>query len=328
MEERNSRGDLIGLNGRIITPYIPDEQPSHRQTHHGVVPGYAGHIPRAKDAAGSSAHGVVKPNPDLQWGSPGITKHVSQRSTGPRARTPPAKRSNFSDFFAEKTPYRAEVNGVVPGYTGHQPRAKDLTGESAFGALNNREFDGPPEKHEQGGRRWDDIPVGSLGPLVAKEKYTFREDVNGVIPGYQGHRSNARTHIGKSAYGGMPETQILPRPGSALDITSRAQTGKRFTGRDAMRSGHDPQCAPQRSSSPRRSTSPRGASPRGASPQRRASSPRAASPEPRVVLAKATTQRERSIEERPHRMDRRAVVSGSTFHVPRARDVVGTTTKG
>ena len=294
--------------------------------------------------------GKMMHHPELQWTEAGAGNEISQRSAG-------FAQMAEVDFWADKTPHRQGVaGGIIPGYTGHQPRVKDVAGESPFGGskVQPGESSYAMDRYEQGNRGWKDAP------MMAKEKYTFREDMNGIIPGYKGHRRNAKDHMFSSAYGGLPKGKSHPRPGSGVDVSSRAQTTTRGASPElsqrggrasparapSPRSGSSPaRASSPRSGSPARGSSPRTGSPgRSSSPRGRSSSPRSASPkpkvvmgrsssergaQPKVVLAKAATQRDRSLEgDRPHRQDRRAVVPGSTFHVPRSRDVVATSTCG
>ena len=196
----------------LVDPLI--EPPSHRRVVNGVLPGYQGHIPRAKYQIGDSSNGNVHGKPPhhaLQWSAAGMYKDVSQRSTDfPQPPKP--------GFFTESPPVKLEKGGVLPGYTGHLPRAKDLTGTSAHGGLAKTGT--PGKQYQQGGvRSWPEPPMASA------EEYKFREKVNGVIPGYKGHRQHSKDFIGASAFGGLPAASNLPMPGSTLDVSSRAQTG-------------------------------------------------------------------------------------------------------
>ena len=48
---------------RIMPMFEPKELPGFRHEVSGILPGYAGHIPRAKDLPGESAHGAVEHHP-------------------------------------------------------------------------------------------------------------------------------------------------------------------------------------------------------------------------------------------------------------------------
>ena len=71
----------------------------------GVVPGYAGHMPRARDKYAGSAHGGIAPD-----SGPPLPKGAQQGHVRPEDVIPPVFES-----------YVSNSNGVMPGYTGFRP---------------------------------------------------------------------------------------------------------------------------------------------------------------------------------------------------------------
>jgi len=128
--------------------------------------------------------------------------------------------------------FRESVGGVMPGYSGHRPGARDVHHKMAFGGmpvfndirtgmppnrpvppgqgahLNNR----PTTAFQEYGRGWK-VPDETLSTD------TFRESVGGVLCGYTGHVPNTRTHYGSSHVGG------LARVGSRGHVAQRGHNG-------------------------------------------------------------------------------------------------------
>ena len=362
---------------RIMPTFEPPELPGFRHEVSGILPGYAGHIPRAKDLPGESAHGAVQTHPEYPIGMPGEARDITQRSVGFRQGHPDVVPDPKKNHWAEMPAYKQFTGGLVPGYTGFKPHAKDSAGASDYGALRmqpavhtsglERSRTPPPGGWEQQGRTWQ------MTKAEAADQYTFREETNGIIPGYMGHRRKAKDFMGASAYGRLPTAQQLPTPGESPSIVPRrAQTTHRArrpdfsTGacRTALRSGDTsedittaptadaarsparPARAPSpgagRAASPRkgeaspRARSPRPSSPRGGGSPRKArpASPRSggaptSSPTPHRTPSKTADGRNILVMgDKPHRIDRRAVIPGATYHVPGRRDEIGITAFG
>jgi len=93
-----------------------------------AVPGYAGHMPRGSSWGGRSdfspsrmrGRSPIKERP--KSASPVKTKKGSQPEGPKRVASPPAS-------------FRSQMNGVVPGYTGHMPGDVFKSGHSSFGNL-------------------------------------------------------------------------------------------------------------------------------------------------------------------------------------------------
>ena len=93
--------------------------------------------------------------------------------------------------------YKASVNGIVPGYSGHMPRSRDKYAGSAHGGLNSNPYS-PPEKRgpQKGCVREEDV----VPDIFAK----YKDTVVGVMPGYTGYRPASKDVFNVSAYGGIP----------------------------------------------------------------------------------------------------------------------------
>ena len=103
----------------------------------------------------------------------------------------------------EPESYRHEVHGIVPGYKGHMPRARDVVGTSTVGYVGF--YDHTPQKRPYGQYHGNSPPpVDSVvhKPFTpAGSKLTHGPTNNkGVLPGYSGHVSMKRETYGASIY--------------------------------------------------------------------------------------------------------------------------------
>lgn len=125
--------------------------------------------------------------------------------------------------------YRNEVGGIVPGYQGHVPRARDQFGESHVGGLKPDPWSGQRHMHAAVGHS-----VNSIGQaeLMSDEKKwqkeeerfaAYKERNGGVMANYAGHRPGARAVEATSAY------SVVSRPGKA-SIWSGENDTAAFTG--------------------------------------------------------------------------------------------------
>jgi len=105
------------------------------------------------------------------------------------------------------SPYKAEVKGIVPGYSGHVPRSRDQYGESAVGGLRPDPWSGMRHMGEAVGHRVD--PRTWQAELMTDEKKFQKEEERftdwdarngGVMPNYAGHRPGARAVEAKTAF--------------------------------------------------------------------------------------------------------------------------------
>jgi len=105
--------------------------------------------------------------------------------------------------------FREAVGGVMPGYAGHRPGARDVNHKMAFGGVPT--FNPPSQRTPPGqGARLDNRPTTAfheygVGWKMPEERGNedFRATVGGVKVGYTGFVPGARTHHGSSHVGGL-----------------------------------------------------------------------------------------------------------------------------
>ena len=107
----------------------PTQIRQYKEEVNGIVPGYAGHIPSARDEVGLTAYGNVNrfgPNPQSPMGHAHLGGGVlggKERFTGKTA-----------DMTSDRMEYRnVNPRGVVPGYSGFVPAARDKFGGTTYG---------------------------------------------------------------------------------------------------------------------------------------------------------------------------------------------------
>jgi len=119
-----------------------------------------------------------------------------------------------------------EVNGIVPGYGGHRPRAHHCYGRSSFGDPKGKSHAGNLRKSskgklERGGEdefahgfaNGDGIDAAMRGHpdtkadagVWAEGVPDYSQQVGGVVPGYGGHVPRAIHKYGASAVGNTPQ---------------------------------------------------------------------------------------------------------------------------
>jgi hypothetical protein len=107
--------------------------------------------------------------------------------------------------------FRERVGGVVPGYAGHRPGARDVAHTMAYGGVptfNKPTLHRPPGQGQQLDNRpttaWQEIgrswKQDEPGDSRSGE---FLSTVGGVLTGYSGFVPNARTHCGSAHVGGL-----------------------------------------------------------------------------------------------------------------------------
>jgi len=114
----------------------------------------------------------------------------------------------------EPPSFRHEVHGIVPGYKGHMPRARDKVGKTAVG-LTDALDKGPERTKEQrpygmfhGNEPPADRSVSHDAYSPMKSKLVVGPSGDGVMPGYSGHVSKARETYGASIYSGNGEYDV------------------------------------------------------------------------------------------------------------------------
>jgi len=157
---------------------------AHRNQSRGVVPGYAGHVPKARDTFGSSAVGGLAPEP-----------HVgAHKKLGPMMghAEPVPWEKNYDWETQVYNQFSEKKTGVMPGYAGFRPGARDVDGVAACGKIPHDgaygQGDASPQK-----AGWDQ---GRMKPDT-----DFRQVVHGIVPGYAGHVPNAIDKHGVTPFG-------------------------------------------------------------------------------------------------------------------------------
>jgi len=159
---------------------IPDYAPQAN----GIIPGYSGHIPRARDKYGGSAHGGCSVAIHGQKHIGPQIAHQKRDALGNRFGTdglplpPKAVEPVFDNF-------KVNVQGVMPGYGGFRPGARDESGGAAFGGV--KRFGVINDNRE----------------MHVNPKPEFVDEVAGVLPGYTGYVPKAKHTHGISHYGNL-----------------------------------------------------------------------------------------------------------------------------
>jgi len=186
----------------------------------GVLPGYGGHVPRAIHKYGASAVGstpqfgvsneyqevaelrrLFARSPEVRGLDGGDFPRSDPNDDGeewwPKAPPPAAIEGQMVDF-------REQINGVLPKYAGHVPRAKDKYGASAHGYTRSVAGVDRSQGSSNSGVRTDGVVMGQVNRENTKAEVPFRPtqrlDGNGVVPGYRGHVPNVVNAIGMSTF--------------------------------------------------------------------------------------------------------------------------------
>jgi len=218
---------------------------SYAEQVRGIVPGYTGHIPGVHDQVEKTyfgPHALIKE-----------TLHLSQD------RHPDTKQPQIKG-----TPYRALVNGIIPGYSGHIPMASSTYGISARGGI--QPFPESPTRQQRNSDDFlkrlvvaekADVRTVKTGepenPLFAEGNWwpemapsergsrSFRGSVNGVLPGYTGHVPKGMYKVGE------PKVGRIPRGAPNTDPAKLSQRGIPNTKMQATYLG-GPACGSERRS--------------------------------------------------------------------------------
>jgi len=106
---------------------IEGQMNDFRDTRNGILPKYAGHVPRSKDKSGQSAfgktHTVIGHNAD---------KSNSGVDTGDQIMSSVNRVNTKYEVAFDPLKQRHDGNGVIPGYRGHVPNVVNAVGMSTF----------------------------------------------------------------------------------------------------------------------------------------------------------------------------------------------------
>jgi hypothetical protein len=153
----------------------------------GVIPGYQGHVPRARDTFGVTAIGGLAP--DIHVGA--------HKPMGPMSGHDPTERVlGREDVDPTYPEYKDKKGGVMPGYAGFRPGARELHGTAAFGGIAREGVEGQCAEMKA---NWDN---GRGGPGV-----DYKNVVSGIVPGYKGHVPEAICKSGTSHFGNAQYNQ-------------------------------------------------------------------------------------------------------------------------
>jgi len=164
----------------------------------GIVPGYAGHIPRARDKYGGSAHTGC--SPAVLPG--GINMHIGpQKSHNKRDCLGngygndgfPLKGAAVDPVYDN---FSSSRGGIMPGYSGFRPGARDECGFATVGGIQRfgRSYNRPEPTESQ--------------TTAVHEKPAYVSTAKGVVPGYTGYVPKAKEMYGISHYGNIPKSEL------------------------------------------------------------------------------------------------------------------------
>jgi hypothetical protein len=183
--------------------------PDYKSQVNGIIPGYSGHVPRARDKYAGSALGGIVPEGAAGRGAPGRGPQAGH--VRPEDVLPP----RFVDYVSN-------ARGVMPGYCGFRPESGHVKNVSAYGAIP---FGGVGGINDAIGLNAG-LNMSSMGDGlhqgcrdfdyrrpqdVEEPPPSFRDNVGGVLPGYTGHVPRAVEKHGTSHYGGLsPDKMYVP----------------------------------------------------------------------------------------------------------------------
>jgi hypothetical protein len=174
------------------------ELTDYQKESNGIVPGYAGHIPRARDKYGGAAIGGC--SPAVQPG--GVDTHIGPQ--GKHNKRDCLGNGYGSDGFPLKGAavepvydnFNAARGGIMPGYGGFRPGARDECGYATVGGINRF---GPSYNRPE--------PTEAQ-TATQHAKPTYVGVAKGVVPGYTGYLPTAKEKYGISHYGSIPKTEL------------------------------------------------------------------------------------------------------------------------
>lgn len=203
------------------------ELTDYQKESNGIVPGYAGHIPRARDKYGGSAHAGC--SPAVLPG--GVNTHIGPQKghnkkdclgNGYGNDGFPLKGAAVEPVYDN---FSTRVGGIMPGYGGFRPGARDESGFATVGGINRfgASYNRPEPTEAQ------------TATLHAKPQYVGA--AKGVLPGYTGYVSKAKETYGISHYGSVPKSALAQTGHGMVKGDKAIEVGKDYK---AGYSGHVP----------------------------------------------------------------------------------------
>ena len=177
---------LTPMSMMQLHPDATEYPDAHRNAARGVVPGYSGHVPRARDTFGSSAVGGLAPEPN-------VGAHKKLGPMAGHAEAVPWEKDYDWETQVYKG-YSEKKTGVMPGYAGFRPGARDVDGIAAYGGIPHDGLHGVGDNEPQKAD-WD---AGRMKPAL-----DYRKAVHGIVPGYTGHVPNAIDKHGTTYFGAI-----------------------------------------------------------------------------------------------------------------------------
>ena len=114
--------------------------------------------------------------------------------------------------------YEKRNGGVMPNYAGHRPGARAVEAKSAYSKVTR------PGKPSSWAFNDTADFTGDSGNSAATtgSQTSYRKQVNGIVPGYAGHRPGATDVYGEAAFGDVPHG-IDRQPGQVRARAARAE---------------------------------------------------------------------------------------------------------
>ena len=179
--------EQVSMNNLYHAPSQLIEHPDFRNERPGVMVGYAGHVPRARDKVGGSPLGHLPGTPVSPNGKVGIDMEAMM--SGRFERILPADRYKT---FAQ-----------MPTTDSYTSEMRDEFGQSGNATLGQKDF----------------LGKGGIKPKLYVGEDRGPATTDGIIPGYGGHKQGAKFSYGSSIY-----SNAIPKGNSKLDNWS----GKNF----------------------------------------------------------------------------------------------------
>jgi len=177
--------EQVSMNTLYHAPSQLIDHPEFRNERPGVMVGYAGHVPRARDKVGGSPLGHLPGTPVSPNGKVGIDMEAMM--SGRFERILPADRNKTFAQTDAKDNYTSEM--------------RDEFGQ--HGQLGQKDF----------------LGKGGIKPQLYAGEDRGPATTDGIIPGYGGHKQGAKFSYGSSIY-----SNAIPKGNSHLDNWS----GKNF----------------------------------------------------------------------------------------------------